>query len=157
MKPLEGIRVLDVTRIVSGPTCCFHLAALGAEVIRMEGPGGDMTWNVPPFVGPDGAHRGDRGRRDIALSPLRRGRGKRSVEIDLKRPAGQDLLRRLATRSDVLVENFRPGVMAALGLDFAALETVNPVSCTAASQATGTTDRIATGRAWTWWSRRSRA
>jgi len=126
MKPLEGVRVLDVTRIVSGPTCCFHLAALGAEVIRVEGPGGDMTWNVPPFVGPDGAHRGNRGPRDIALSPLRRGRGKRSVEIDLKCAAGQDLLRRLAARSDVLVENFRPGVMAALGLDFASLEAVNP-------------------------------
>ena len=49
MKPLEGVRVLDVTRIVSGPTCCFHLAALGAEVIRVEAPGGDVTWNVPPF------------------------------------------------------------------------------------------------------------
>ncbi|MBW2424986.1 MAG: CoA transferase [Deltaproteobacteria bacterium] len=126
MKPLEGIRVLDVTRIVSGPTCCFHLAALGAEVIRVEGPGGDVTWNVPPFVGPDGAHRGPRGPRDIALSPLRRGRGKRSIEIDIKCDAGQDLLRRLAARSDVLVENFRPGVMQSFGLDFASLEAVNP-------------------------------
>ncbi len=126
MKPLEGVRVLDVTRIVSGPTCCFHLAALGAEVIRVEGPGGDMTWNVPPFVGPDGAHRGERGPRDIALSPLRRGRGKRSVEIDLKCEAGQTLLKRLAAQSDVLVENFRPGVMQAFGLDFASLEAINP-------------------------------
>ncbi|MBW1885168.1 MAG: CoA transferase, partial [Deltaproteobacteria bacterium] len=126
MKPLEGIRVLDVTRIVSGPTCCFHLAALGAEVIRVEAPGGDVTWNVPPFVGPEGAHRGERGPRDIALSPLRRGRGKRSVEIDLKCEAGQTLLKRLAARSDVLVENFRPGVMEALGLDYASLEAINP-------------------------------
>lgn len=125
MKPLEGVRVLDVTRIVSGPTCCFHLAALGAEVIRVEGPGGDLTWQVPPFVGPDGAHRGERGSRDIALSPLRRGRGKRSVEIDLKREEGQALLKRLAAASDVLVENFRPGVMTALGLDYAALEAIN--------------------------------
>ena len=126
MKPLEGVRVLDVTRIVSGPTCCFHLAALGAEVIRVEGPGGDLTWNVPPFVGPEGAHRGERGPRDIALSPLRRGRGKRSVEIDIKCEAGQVLLKRLAAKSDVLVENFRPGVMKALGLDFASLEATNP-------------------------------
>jgi formyl-CoA transferase len=126
MKPLEGVRVLDVTRIVSGPTCCFQLAALGADVIRVEKPGGDLTWNVPPFVGPEGVHRGPRGPRDIALSPLRRGRGKRSVEIDLKCEAGQTLVKRLAARSDVLVENFRPGVMEALGLDYASLEAINP-------------------------------
>jgi formyl-CoA transferase len=127
LKPLEGVRVLDVTRIVSGPTCCFYLAALGAQVLRVESPGGDLTWRVPPFVGPDGiAHRGEPGPRDIALSPLRRGRGKRSLELDLKRSEGQALLRRLVAESDVLVENFRPGVMRSLGLDYDALERVNP-------------------------------
>lgn len=125
MKPLDGIRVLDVTRIVSGPVCCFYLAALGAEVIRVEGLGGDLTWRVPPFVGPDGVHDGERGERDLSLSTLRRGRGKRNIEIDLKQPAGQDLLKRLAAESDVLVENFRPGVMKALGLHYEALVDVN--------------------------------
>jgi crotonobetainyl-CoA:carnitine CoA-transferase CaiB-like acyl-CoA transferase len=126
VKPLEGIRVLDVSRIVSGPTCCFYLAALGAEVIRVEGPGGDMTWVSPPFVGPAGVHRGPRGPRDVAISPLRKGRGKRSVVLDLKLPAGREALLRLVAESDVLVENFTPGTMAALGLDYASLEPVNP-------------------------------
>ncbi len=119
--------MLDLTRLVSGPTCCFYLAALGAEVIRVESPGGDVTWRVPPFVGPDGiAHRGERGPRDIALSPLRRGRGKRSVEIDFRHAEGQGILRRLAVASDVLVENFRPGVTQKLGLDYDALERIHP-------------------------------
>ena len=126
MKPLEGVRVLDLTRIVSGPTCCFYLAALGAEVIRVEGPEGDVTWRTPPFVGPDGVHQGPRGEKDIPLSPLRRGRGKRSVVLDLKSDEGRALFRRLVAESDVLVENFRPGVMEGLGIDYASLERENP-------------------------------
>jgi len=132
MKPLEGIRVLDFTRIVAGPTCTFALAALGADVIRVEAPGGDVTWNVPPYVGPDGIHRGKRGPRDIPLSPLRRGRGKRSVVIDVKRPEGQALFRRLAAVCDVLVENSVPGTMEKLGFDYPTLDKLNPrlVYCT---------------------------
>jgi crotonobetainyl-CoA:carnitine CoA-transferase CaiB-like acyl-CoA transferase len=132
MKPLEGIRVLDFTRIVAGPTCTFALAQLGADVIRVEAPGGDVTWNVPPYVGPGGVHRGKRGPRDIPLSPLRRGRGKRSVVLDVKRPEGQALFRRLAAACDVLVENSVPGTMAKLGFDYPTLEKLNPrlVYCT---------------------------
>ncbi len=126
MKPLEGVRVLDLTRIVSGPTCCFYLAALGAEVIRIDAPGGDLTWRTPPFVGPNGVHLGPRGEKDIPLSPLRRGRGKRSVELNLKSEEGCALFRRLVAESDVLVENFRPGVMEGLGIDYASLERENP-------------------------------
>jgi len=122
MKPLEGVRVLDVSRVVSGPTCAFALAALGAEVLRIESPGGDVTWRSPPFVGPEGVHRGERGPRDIPLSPLRRGRSKRSLVIDLKQEAGRDLLIRLAEKSDVLLENFTPGVTESLGIDYASLE-----------------------------------
>ncbi len=118
VKPLAGITVLDVSRVVSGPTCCFWLAALGAEVIRIEAPGGDVTWIAPPFVGPDGVHRGVRGPRDIAVSALRKGRGKRSVVLDLKSAGGRDAFVRLVERADVLVENFTPGVMAALGLAY---------------------------------------
>jgi formyl-CoA transferase len=126
MKPLEGIRVLDASRIVSGPVCAWLLASLGAEVIRVEAPGGDHTWQAPPWIGPDGDHRGARRERDLGLSPLRRGRGKRSVVLDLKNATGLDLFRRLLAKSDVLVENFVPGALARLGLDEAALERANP-------------------------------
>jgi formyl-CoA transferase len=117
MRPLEGIRVIDASRIVSGPVCAWLLASLGAEVIRVEAPGGDHTWQAPPWIGPTGVHRGARGERDLGLSPLRRGRGKRSVVLDLKTDAGLDVFRRLLAVSDVLIENFVPGSLARLGLD----------------------------------------
>src|SRR5262245_33490642 len=126
MKPLDGIRVVDASRIVSGPVCAWLLASLGADVIRVEPPGGDATWLSPPWIGPTGVHRGERGERDLGLSPLRRGRGKRSVVLDLKTAAGLDVLHRLLAASDVLVENFVPGSLARLGLDDAALEALNP-------------------------------
>jgi formyl-CoA transferase len=126
MKPLDGIRVIDASRIVSGPVCAWLLASLGAEVIRVEAPGGDQTWQSPPWIGPGGVHRGARGERDLGLSPLRRGRGKRSVVLDLKTPAGQGVFRRLLAASDVLVENFVPGALARLGLDDAALAQLQP-------------------------------
>jgi crotonobetainyl-CoA:carnitine CoA-transferase CaiB-like acyl-CoA transferase len=101
-------------------------------VIRIEAPGGDVTWNVPPFVGADGVQRKKRGPRDIPLSPLRRGRGKRSVVIDVKQPEGRELFRRLVAVSDVLVENSVPGTMEKLGFDWPAMERLNPrlVYCT---------------------------
>jgi crotonobetainyl-CoA:carnitine CoA-transferase CaiB-like acyl-CoA transferase len=112
--------------------CCWLLAALGAEVIRVEPPGGDYTWRTLPFVGPAGVHRGTRGPRDIAISPLRRARGKRSIVLDLKRREARDVFRRLAALSDVLVENAVPGAMQRLGLDYASLERDCPrlVYCT---------------------------
>jgi crotonobetainyl-CoA:carnitine CoA-transferase CaiB-like acyl-CoA transferase len=126
VKPLEGVRVVDASRIVSGPVCAWLLASLGAEVIRVEAPGGDVTWQAPPWIGPEGVHRGVRGPRDLGLSPLRRGRGKRSVVLDLKREAGREVFRRLLAASDVLVENFVPGALARLGFDDTALEAANP-------------------------------
>lgn len=127
MQPaLAGIRVLDVSRIVSGPVCTFYLAALGAEVIRIDAPGGDLTWQVPPFVGPDGTHRGPRCPDDLAMGHLKRERGKASVTLNLETPEGAALLQQLAALSDVLVENFRPGVMDRLGLGYTALAAVNP-------------------------------
>ena len=126
MKPLDGVRVLDLSRVVSGPTCCFWLGALGAEVIRVEAPGGDVTWIAPPFVGPDGVHRGVRGPRDVGVSALRKGRGKRSVVLDLKTGGGRAALVRLVEQADVLVENYTPGVMEALDLAYADLAPSNP-------------------------------
>ena len=117
---------MDMARIVSGPLACHYLAALGAEVLRIEPPGGDPTWNTPPFVGPEGVHQGPRGPNDIALAPLRRARGKRSVVLDVKHTRGRELLLELVRGADVLLENFRPGVMDALGLSRATLEAANP-------------------------------
>ena len=116
VKPLGGVKVLDVTRIVSGPLACQFLAALGADVVRVEPPGGDHTWRTPPFVGPGGAHPGPRGPDDIPLAPLRRGRGKRNVVLDVKDPRGVALFLDLVGWADVLVDNFRPGVLDGLGL-----------------------------------------
>jgi CoA:oxalate CoA-transferase len=126
VRPLSGIRVLDATRMVSGPLACQFLAALGAEVVRVEPPGGDKTWITPPFVGPDGVHLGPRGPRDIPLAPLRRGRGKRSVVIDVKHARGRELFLDLVGWADVLVENYRPGAMDGLGLSRATLSARNP-------------------------------
>jgi crotonobetainyl-CoA:carnitine CoA-transferase CaiB-like acyl-CoA transferase len=126
MKPLAGVRVLDASHVVSGPVCCWLLAALGAEVIRVEPPGGDHTWRTKPVISPSGEHRGAPGPRDIAISPLRRGRGKRSVVLDLKGQPGRDLFRRLLRHCDVLVENAVPGAMRRLGLDYDALALDHP-------------------------------
>lgn len=105
--PLEGVRVVDLTRLLPGPVATWVLAALGAEVVKVEDPnGGDPTRWVPPLVGdpPTGA-----------LFHLIN-RGKKSVALDLKTEAGQAALRHLVAHSDVLVEGFRPGVVARLGL-----------------------------------------
>jgi len=106
--PLEGIVVLDLTRVLSGPYCTMLLADIGARVIKVEQPGkGDDTraWG-PPFVSGESAYF------------LSINRNKESVTLDFKRPAGRAILDRLIARADVLVENFRPGAMQRLGLDY---------------------------------------
>ncbi len=102
--PLAGITVLDLSRVVSGPLCGRLLADLGADVIKVEPPEGDVTRTARPFV--DG------------VSPYfaQMNAGKRAITVDLKNPAGVDVVDRLAARSDVLLENFRPGVLDRLGL-----------------------------------------
>ena len=104
--PLSGVRVLDLSRVLAGPLATQILGDLGADVVKVERPGeGDDTrhWG-PPFVGSDAAYF-------LSLN-----RNKRSVTVDLKTAEGVDAVRRLATGSDVLIENFRPGLMADLGL-----------------------------------------
>jgi crotonobetainyl-CoA:carnitine CoA-transferase CaiB-like acyl-CoA transferase len=111
MLPLEGVTVLDLTRVLSGPYCTMLLGDMGARVIKIEQPGkGDDTraWG-PPFLEGESAYF------------LSINRNKESVTIDFKQPAGRDLLHSLIARSDVLVENFRPGTLARLGLDYASL------------------------------------
>jgi formyl-CoA transferase/CoA:oxalate CoA-transferase len=106
--PLEGITVLDLTRVLSGPYCTMMLADLGARVIKVEQPGrGDDTraWG-PPFSGSESAYF------------LSINRNKESVTINLKDERGRELVMRLLERADILIENFRPGAMARLGLDY---------------------------------------
>ena len=120
---LSGLRVLDLSRILAGPTATQLLADLGAEVIKIERPGaGDDTrgWG-PPFAA-------DAGGQETGPSAyfLAANRGKHSVALNIAAPAGQDLIRRLAAHCDILVENFRPGDLARYGLDFATLGALNP-------------------------------
>lgn len=120
---LAGLRVLDLSRILAGPTATQALADLGAEVIKIERPGGgdDTRGWGPPFVADaDGQETGP------SAYFLAANRGKHSVAVNIAAPAGQDLIRRLAAQSDILVENFRPGDLARYGLDFATLGTQNP-------------------------------
>ena len=112
--PLHGIRVLDFTSMVSGPYCTRLLADMGCEVIKVESVTGDLIRQAPPVT----AHGS---RYFHAFNG-----GKRSIAIDLKHPDGAALARRLALRCDVLVENNRPGVMAALGLGADALRADHP-------------------------------
>jgi len=111
---LHGLRVLDLTQVMAGPFSTMLLADLGADVIKVEPPGGDSTRQMPGAVGTD----------TPAFNAVNR--GKRSVVIDLKSSAGRDVLRRLARKTDILVENYRPGVMTSLGLDYATLSAELP-------------------------------
>ena len=113
--PLEGIRVLDLSRVLSGPYCTMMLADQGAEVIKVENPAkGDDTRHMgPPF-------RGGESGFFISIN-----RNKKSITLNLKHPEGVELLKRLVEKSDVVVENFRPGVTERLGIDYQALHKVN--------------------------------
>src|SRR5215467_11203011 len=111
---LDGLRVLDVTQVMAGPFCSMLLADLGADVIKIEPPAGDSTRQMPGAVGLESP----------SFNAVNR--GKRSVVIDLKVREGRETLTHLATRSDILVENFRPGVLEALGLGYDVLAAVNP-------------------------------
>lgn len=115
LPPLSGIRVLDFSRIIAGPLCTQQLADLGADVIKVEHPvtGDDMRARSP---------KGDR--RGAAF--LAFNRSKRSICVDLSTEAGQDLARQLASESDIVIENFRPGVMGRLGLGPEALRAADP-------------------------------
>ncbi|MGA0024757.1 MAG: CaiB/BaiF CoA transferase family protein [Burkholderiales bacterium] len=122
-KPLTGLRVLDMSRILAGPWCGQLLADLGAEVIKVERPGkGDDTrgWG-PPFLK-------DREGRDTSESAyyLCANRGKQSVTLDIAKPEGQAIARELAQQSDILLENYKVGDLKRYGLDYATLSTLNP-------------------------------
>lgn len=119
-KPLEGIRVLDLSRVLAGPWCSQILADYGADVIKVERPGvGDDTraWG-PPWWG--------EGRERQSAYYLSANRGKRSVAIDLALPEGADMVRQLAREADVVIENYKVGQLARFGLDYPRLAALNP-------------------------------
>jgi crotonobetainyl-CoA:carnitine CoA-transferase CaiB-like acyl-CoA transferase len=110
--PLEGVRILDLTQYVSGPYCTQVLADLGATVLKVERPGGDVYRSQGPvFIGGE------------SVSFLALNRGKRSIVLDLRDPQDRGRLRSLADEADVLVENFKPGTLARYGLDYESLRT----------------------------------
>ena len=117
--PLRNIRVLDVSNVLAGPFCGYQLALLGAEVIKIEQPGaGDLARRL----GADSAAAA----RQMGASFVAVNAGKQSVTLNLKHAEGKAIFKSLAADADVLIENFRPGVMARLGLDYAALAEINP-------------------------------
>ena len=116
-RPLEGVRVLDLSRVLAGPFCTMNLADLGAEVIKIEIPGrGDDSRGYAPRI-PDSEDSG----YFYSVN-----RGKRSVTLDLRKPAGAEILYLLAKQVDVVVENFSPGTIDRFGLGFARLQSANP-------------------------------
>jgi crotonobetainyl-CoA:carnitine CoA-transferase CaiB-like acyl-CoA transferase len=119
MRLLEGIRVLDLTNVLAGPFCCYQLATLGADVIKVEVPG---TGDLARELGADPLLN----KRLMGTSFLAQNAGKRSITLNLKSAAGKQVFQRLVATAQVVVENFRPGVMQRLGLDYPVLRQANP-------------------------------
>ncbi|MBE0557426.1 MAG: CoA transferase, partial [Proteobacteria bacterium] len=116
--PLEGIMVLDLTHVMSGPYCTQILGDLGAEVIKIERPDvGDQTRRMPPhFVG----------EKKMSAYFLSLNRNKKSLTLDMKSPEGKEIFYKLTKKADVVVNNFAPGTMEKLGLDYETLKGINP-------------------------------
>ncbi|MEW9670095.1 CaiB/BaiF CoA transferase family protein [Ammoniphilus sp. 3BR4] len=115
MLPLEGMKVLDMTQVMAGPYCTMVLGDLGAEVIKIERiPGGDDTRRMGPFVNGESA------------CFMMINRNKKSVTLNLKEEAGKRIFMELAQKADVIIENYRPGVVKSLGIDYEAVSAVNP-------------------------------
>jgi CoA:oxalate CoA-transferase len=118
-RPLEGIRVIGLEQYMSGPYCTMLLADAGAEVIKIERPGtGDPRRSIPPFAERDGKKK--------AAGYMAYNRNKKSLALNVQSAEGQEILRRLAAVSDVVVENLRPGAMEKIGLDYEGFRTINP-------------------------------
>ncbi|MCL4535893.1 MAG: CoA transferase [Bacteroidetes bacterium] len=111
-KVLDGIRVVDLTRVISGPFCTMLLADMGAEVLKIEGPEGEDARN--------GAPRG----RGGSLYWISHNRNKKSITLNLRAEKGKEILRELVKRADIVAENFRPGVMASIGFDYPRLKAI---------------------------------
>lgn len=130
--PLDGIKVLDLTRVLAGPYTTMILSDLGAEVIKIEQPGiGDESRNFGPF------------KNSFSLYFMSVNRGKRSITLDLKSERGKTIFKQLVKQSDILVENFRPGTLKKLGLDYGTLAAEQPSLIYAACSGFGQTGPLA--------------
>jgi crotonobetainyl-CoA:carnitine CoA-transferase CaiB-like acyl-CoA transferase len=118
-RPFEGIRVIDATHVLAGPFAAYQLAVLGADVIKVEHP---LDPDQSRLTGPDHALS----KHQMGTSYLTQASNKRSLTLDLKQPAGQDVFKKLVATADVLVENYRPGALDALGLGYEAMAAINP-------------------------------
>ena len=117
--PLSGIRVLDLSNVLAGPFCGYQLAMMGAEVIKIEQPGsGDLARQLGASA--------EAAQRHMGISFVAVNAGKQSVTLNLKHEDGKEIFRRMVADAQVVIENFRPGVMARLGLDFGVLADINP-------------------------------
>ncbi len=114
MKPLEGVRVLDLTQAQAGPMCTMFLADMGADVIKVEPPWGEMSRRFPPLV------------NNVSPYFLYLNRGKRGLTLNLKNERGIEIFNQLAKLADVVVENFSPGTMDKMGIGYEALKEINP-------------------------------
>ena len=115
-KPLVAIRVLDLSHVIAGPLASFYLAQMGAEVIKIEPPRGGEVMRASKS-----ANEGDTPAGFVALNA-----GKRSLALDIRTTAGAELVRSLVLGADVFIENFRPGVVAKYGLDYASIKAIKP-------------------------------
>ena len=138
---LDGVRVLDATQVMAGPFCTMLLGDLGADVVKVEPPGGDSTRTMALSQGTE--------------SPGFWGvnRNKRGIVLNLKEPAAQEIFRSLAARADILVENYRPGAMDALGLGHAELRRRTRPWSTRRSRASAPLARTRCAGGSTWWRR----
>lgn len=126
-KPLEHVRILDLTQFLAGSYCTMLFAGMGAEVIKIERPGvGEPARSTPPYAGPNGVNIARQTAEDISLSILKRCRGKKGITLNLRAPEGKELFLKMVEKADVVVENYRPGTMEKLGLDYPVLAKANP-------------------------------
>ena len=109
MGPLEGLKVLDLSRVIAGPYCSMLLGDLGADIVKVERPDGEGTRNIEPTVGKD------------SLFFMAFNRNKRSMTLNFRNKSGQETLRKLVGKADVLLENFRPGTMEKMGCSWEVL------------------------------------
>src|SRR3990170_4421226 len=136
VRPLQGVRVLDLTHILAGPYCTMMLGDAGAEVIKIERPGKGETARQ------GGPYTDNKEGQKVSISYLRLARNKKNVAINLQDPRGQEMFKQLVKVADVVVENFFPGVMKKMGLDYDTLEKVNPAIIYATISGYGRLERL---------------
>lgn len=113
-RPLQGLRILDFSRVLTGPHATRMLCDLGAEIIKIEPPDGDLTRFTNPRV------------NSLSTYFIQQNAGKKNISLDMSKPEAVDIVKKLVMHADILIENFRPGVMKKLGLDYSSLSALNP-------------------------------